>query len=1112
MKFIQLFNMFRYISLLIALFSCHVYGNNSNDIVKITTTKGSSETSQTSVEVEYINVPENKDVKDSDLGSPEMTLSVCLYDRFTDGVIPNARITLCDSLGAIIGCKYRSEKFDDVNKEKYSVLHIFSYKHTLPVMLKIDAPGYIPVDTLISDLAIEHLVTGNFTAFCEIPLQQIDIPMVSLSLEVVNGETLFPIKNAKVTIDDTRGNILVDSLSFSVTSSERRAYDQATYSGRVPLLQEYNLRISAKGFENASNRFKVQPETDSRGNLYYSMDNPIELTPIHEGKRLNEVTVTATRVKMVMKGDTIEYDATAFNLPRGSMLDDLIRQLPGARLNENGQISINGQFVKELLVNGREFFKGDPQVALRNLPHYTVKNLQAYYRAPAHMSQEQAEQTTDKSGFEYVLDVNLKREYLGGWISNYEIGAGSSTNQADFRWLGRVFAMTFTDLYYVAAYANANNLNNSSKAGSKGEWSKPDPSAGETKVIRGGIEYNTDWRDQKRNGVNIKVDAANETSRLGITNFAELFIPQGNSFSKGVRKTEGKVTTLSFNSEISRRFKIIRPVLGILADYKKGTSKRDEKNERTEIFNEAGSPDFENDLLYQREQIANGKNHRLNIYGFMRMAIPYGILPKEIHTNWLSVRAGYSKSKWVENGSDNIIYPSLPANNLFELLTENNPSRSHYIDISANIQLKDLPERKHIRRFNLTYGYRNEFRFGKRQIERNKSDENNDDITAPSLSGMQGWIMDVANSYLTTERTQSHELYPILSYSTKGFGIKLNPVLTFLHRSMHDYRDLTRTDLQRNDMQYNIGLTIDNNNQANSRYITFRIRNMAPSMNYLMDVRDNSNPLLVSLGNSGLKQSIQYVVTAGMSGSKTSRQRMYNLSISASKTDRAFAMARTFDQTTGVLTSRPENINGNWRIDMPMEYSRTLDRKDHIYFSNRIEPRFEHSVDYSSILGSTVRKSAVGGWNIKDNLLLRYKVTEAINLSAKVDFDWHRLNSLDNVFTTMSYFDVNYGIGFKARLPWEIDLDTDVMAYCRRGYGDPTMNRTDWVWNLQVMKTLGRSKEWTIKAIGFDLLHQLPTIKRTLTAQGTTETSYNSQPAYALLTLTYRLDIKPKRK
>ncbi len=73
---------------------------------------------------------------------------------------------------------------------------------------------------------------------------------------------------------------------------------------------------------------------------------------------LDEVVVKSTKIKMVMKGDTIVYNADAFNLPEGSMLDALIRQLPGATLNSNGEIFINGRKLDYLTLNGRDFFKG----------------------------------------------------------------------------------------------------------------------------------------------------------------------------------------------------------------------------------------------------------------------------------------------------------------------------------------------------------------------------------------------------------------------------------------------------------------------------------------------------------------------------------------------------------------------------------------------------------------------------------------------------------------------------------------------------------------------------------------------------------------------------------
>lgn len=124
---------------------------------------------------------------------------------------------------------------------------------------------------------------------------------------------------------------------------------------------------------------------------------------------------------------------------------------------------------------------------------------------------------------------------------------------------------------------------------------------------------------------------------------------------------------------------------------------------------------------------------------------------------------------------------------------------------------------------------------------------------------------------------------------------------------------------------------------------------------------------------------------------------------------------------------------------------------------------------------------------------------------------WNRLVSLSGVFTPFSYLDVNYGISATSPLAWGIDLDTELMAYCRRGYAEKAMNTTDWVWNLTLSKAFGRSKQWVVKATGFDILHQLPNTQRTVNAQGRTEVRYNTVSSYALLTLTYRLDIKPKR-
>ena len=142
-----------------------------------------------------------------------------------------------------------------------------------------------------------------------------------------------------------------------------------------------------------------------------------------EGGELYEVVVKATKVKMVWKGDTLVFNADAFNVPEGSMLDGLIKQLPGVELKDNGEIFVNGKKIDNLTLNGADFFKGKNKIMLQNLPYFTVKNIEVY--------KKQTEENKylgidDEDKKEYTMDVILKREYNIGGSANVEAGYGTS--------------------------------------------------------------------------------------------------------------------------------------------------------------------------------------------------------------------------------------------------------------------------------------------------------------------------------------------------------------------------------------------------------------------------------------------------------------------------------------------------------------------------------------------------------------------------------------------------------------------------------------------------------------------------------------------------------------
>jgi hypothetical protein len=197
---------------------------------------------------------------------------------------------------------------------------------------------------------------------------------------------------------------------------------------------------------------------------------------------LGEVTVTATKLKMFHRGDTIVYDATAFKLPDGSMLDDLIRQMPGVTMNDDGEIFVNGRKVDELLLGSRSFFSGNHKVLLENLPYYTVKNLKVYEKESDRNRAVGYEMEQKK----YVMDVNLKDEYKTGYIGNAEIAGGTGKH-----WLGRLFLLGFTDQFRFTLLANANNVNEKRHIGESNSW-KPETmprSQLTTKSIAGEVDY-----------------------------------------------------------------------------------------------------------------------------------------------------------------------------------------------------------------------------------------------------------------------------------------------------------------------------------------------------------------------------------------------------------------------------------------------------------------------------------------------------------------------------------------------------------------------------------------------------------------------------------------------
>ena len=277
---------------------------------------------------------------------------------------------------------------------------------------------------------------------------------VTITGDVKDGFLKIPLSHAKVSVCRADSIVLVDSAAIFTAYNRDLKPLFAKYTTKVTTDAKVLLvHAQLKGYDDVWQRVSIGKQTE--------VEVPtIEMRKMREVD-LGEVVVKATRVKMFYRGDTIVYDATAFKLPQGSMLDDLIRQMPGVTLNEAGQIFVNGRKVDELLLGSRSFMKGNKQVLMENLPYYTVQNIKVYDK----QSDKSKALGYDVDPKQFVMDVNLKQEYQRGYIANVEGAVGTED-----RWLGRAFALGFSDHYRFTLLGNLNNVNETRHIGESGHW------------------------------------------------------------------------------------------------------------------------------------------------------------------------------------------------------------------------------------------------------------------------------------------------------------------------------------------------------------------------------------------------------------------------------------------------------------------------------------------------------------------------------------------------------------------------------------------------------------------------------------------------------------------
>lgn len=965
-----------------------------------------------------------------------------------------------------------------------------------------------------------------FTVLCAFPQSDISTTQIR-RVKVIDEVRYILLDNVKFNIYDSKGklikNPMISKINPTSNGKERFLGYNIFFLNGIDTL---TIEADIDGYTIVDTTLTSPSKTiiESSGNSYIWDDEIILKTTLEPYKELGEVAVNATRILMVQKGDTIIYNAATLQLSAGSMLNDLVRALPGAQLESGGKITINGERVTSLLVNGKDFFKGDPTVALTNLPYYTVDKIKVYHRSRELENASRLDSLRAEAEEKpLVMDVRLKKEYGQGWLANAEAGSGVRTlGEAAPIYRGRVFAMRFTDHSKFSIYGTVNNVGDSYKPTHNGEWREMKAeAAGEPVVQQGGIDFSIENKPGTMKLAST-LEAQHYTNDVESMTSAQDFFNTGDIFRRSRSYRHSNSTSLNWNASLSRNIDR-KYFISLLPRFSFNTGTRNSRSQDAtfdsnpqnvgvgssldSIFSTPHSPNLLEKVITSRQTLGAeeswGLSTGLSALGSVR-------LPFTGENIVVDASIFYN-----ETDRTDISFSQIEGRNV---RTSNEDTRTasprNSLSMSARVShplFRTNSESAGMFWSDMAYSYRHNTTNDNRHLLRS-------DAPLPEyivdMSTGHLWPLDIANSYRKEESTDDHGMELTVAYQyysnkrKKNYSIRFNMPVHHLNRTLNDIRSIGNTNLLDKRWTFNPNIRISDGGFFELQY---NMLSRLPNLTDKLDIIDNGYPLLVRLGNPDLQTEYTHSLKLSIKTKRPETSQWLNYRLNADIMQHEIKQATTYNRTTGVTTWQPRNIEGNWWTMSHISFGRALDKNKRWNLSLDSKYVFAHSTDFNSdAMELEPQTSLVLNHRINQNFKVSYgKKDFRVELNGWVG--WSYATSDRKNFQRLNYVDQSYGFTLMTPLIWGIDLDTDLLLYLRRGYQDASMNTTELQWNAALSTRFGKKKLWTARLVGFDLLHQLSNITRTLNSQGRVETWHNTVRSYVNLNLTYHFEMKPKK-
>lgn len=880
------------------------------------------------------------------------------------------------------------------------------------------------------------------------------------------------------------------------------------FSITAPDNGKYLLRFTSVGYTSIVKPVVISEDKNrDMGNIVFSADAIM----------LKGATVVGQAAKVTVQEDTFVYNASAYRTPEGSVVEELVKKLPGAQVDDDGKITINGKEVKKILVDGKEFMTGDTKTAMKNLPTSIIDKIKTYEE-----KSDLAKVTgIDDGEEETVLDFGIKKGMNKGFMANADAAAGTHGRYAE-----RLMGGYFKDNMKLMLFGNANNTNDMGfPGGGGGRFGGGRQGLNANKML--GVNLN--YEKGKKFNMNGSVRWNHGDGDIRTEQSAENFVSSAGSFSNSLNQRYTRSN--SWNTNFRMEWKpdtmtniLFRPKMSYSTSdgITMGTSAS--YNEDPYMYVDDPLSEDAIDELAERDLMVNTRKNRSISYGNDKSVGAMLQYNRKLNSKGRNITLRADAS-YKDSDNKNL---SVSDVHLYQVMDKYGNDSTYQTNrfnytpaTSSSYAVQATYSEPIFRAMFLQFSYKFTYKY-------NKSDRSTYDFSnmgedffsgiSPAYRGWDGYISRLDNpleDYLDTKLSRFseytnyiHEMQLMLRVIRQKYkmnvGVMVQPQKTHF---VQDYQG-TQADMTRNVV--NVTPTFDFRyrfSKVSNLRIRYRGTTSQPSMSDLLDITDDSDPLNITKGNPGLKPSFTNTLHINYNNYIQNHQRAIMAALNYSNTRNSISNMVTYDEQTGGRTTRPENINGNWNMSGMLMFNTAIDSTGYWNVNTFTSAGYNNYVGYLSLdKRADSQKNTTRTTTLSERLSGSYRNNWLeVELDGTLNYT-HTRNLLQSQ-SNLDTWQFSYGGSVTVYMPWGMSIATNMHENSRRGYNDNSMNTNELIWNAQISQPFLKGNALNVSLQFYDILHNQSNFSRTINAMQRSDTRYNSVNSYAMLHVVYRMNL-----